>query len=120
MITLQFWDGLQWQEVGIYDDEDSAWQRSAPDRLNYRTISEGGMILTDMSTELAKIQQNYSVQVLAEAANKYALEELGEQQYGKNKNAVLAITSTFIDGAKFIIEDMLLKIQMEGRINRKF
>ena len=51
MITLEYWNGFQWQSVSTWGLEALAWCSLGGDDYNYRTIeSETGKVLTDKSS----------------------------------------------------------------------
>jgi hypothetical protein len=49
MITLQYFDGNEWVNVGNWHHEWMAWDSLGGDDFNYRTLDESGMVLTDRS-----------------------------------------------------------------------
>lgn len=46
---------------------------------------------------------------LAQAAIDYAKEELGEEQFKNNPDAVQAISQTFVDGARWAVSKILIQ-----------
>ena len=49
MITLEYFNGIEWIEVGTWYSELSAWLSLGDDNDNYRILDEKGNVLTDRS-----------------------------------------------------------------------
>ncbi len=49
MITLQFFNGLNWVTISSWNNETMAWISLGGDDYGYRTVNEAGDILTDKS-----------------------------------------------------------------------
>lgn len=47
MITLQFFNGLNWVAVSTWNNESMAWISLSGDDFCYRTVNEVGEVLTD-------------------------------------------------------------------------
>lgn len=56
MITLQYFNGKEWQTVSEWANEVFAWVSLGTDNFNYRTVDVEGNVLTDMS--LTKFKTN--------------------------------------------------------------
>lgn len=53
MITLQYFNGTKWIDVGEWIKEEFAWASLGKDNFNYRTVNENGKVLTDKSQQSA-------------------------------------------------------------------
>ena len=49
MIRLQYLSNGNWIDCGEFNNERIAWMTLGGDNLNYRTIDENGVVLTDNS-----------------------------------------------------------------------
>lgn len=49
MITLQYYNGSEWVDVGLFHNDWSAWASLGGDDMNYRTIDSKNKVLTDKS-----------------------------------------------------------------------
>jgi len=52
MVKLEYYNGKEWIEVDVYNNETIAWVALGGDDFNYRTVDEQGNILTDKSGKL--------------------------------------------------------------------
>lgn len=50
-ITLQYWQGIEWVNVGKFSSDWAAWVSLGGDDMNYRTVDSEGVILTDKSNK---------------------------------------------------------------------
>lgn len=57
MIKLQYWNEKKWVNAGEFMNEHICWISLGGLNANYRTVDENGKVLTDKSTEQAKVEQ---------------------------------------------------------------
>jgi len=51
MVTLQYFNGIEWVEWGKFGHDRMAWISLGGDDFNYRTIDSGGNVVTDKSIQ---------------------------------------------------------------------
>ena len=51
MITLEYFNGIEWIFAGKYGNEHLAWSSLGYDCVDYRTVDENGKVLTDKSSQ---------------------------------------------------------------------
>jgi len=49
MIKLEFYNGTEWVSAGQFLSEKVAWMSPGDDNINYRTVDQHGLVLTDNS-----------------------------------------------------------------------
>lgn len=57
MITLQYFNGKEWQTVSEWANEMFAWVSLGTDNFNYRTVDGEGNVLTDVSLTKPKTNE---------------------------------------------------------------
>lgn len=52
MVKLEYFNGKEWVDAGVFPNERIAWISLGGDDVNYRTVDEDGNVLTDKSLEV--------------------------------------------------------------------
>ena len=47
MVTLQYFNGKEWENIATWSNENVAWSTLGGDTFNYRVIDENGKVLIE-------------------------------------------------------------------------